>query len=136
MFDVFSLTVPGWRLTWTVKLEDAVHSPPTWYVKTPEGTLDEWFYTRAEAEAYALGVMEDALRDSGEGSDDVCYVMNAVGHTTEVIDAHRDDNSDLGEWLRERNLDYHIAGYKMVDCTPLEVFTAVLESVLRAGGVA
>lgn len=91
-----------------------------WYVLTPEHDA-EWFDTRSDAERYAVEWMEEDLRDSGEGREDRCIVMAVVSSTDEIRGATSDDDSERGQWLRERGWDYEIMGYR---CTPGEACIA------------
>lgn len=89
-------------------------SSDRWCVLTPEQGA-EWFDSRADAEAFAVDLMTDALRDSGEAGDEQCTILAVVSTTEEVVGAEVGDGSDAAEWLKERGLDYEVTGYT---CTP------------------
>jgi len=86
-------------------------SADMWLVVDPEGVQLEWFDSRPEAESHAIEVMEEWLRYNGEARDHQCTVLAVVSSTEEVIGANRDDDSERGEWLRERGFDYEVTGY-------------------------
>lgn len=85
-----------------------------WVVYHPEQGM-EWFSARADADAYAVELMTDMLHDQGEAHDNEAVVMRVVAHTQQVVQATSGDDSEDGEWCRERGVDYLVGGYRIAD---------------------
>lgn len=98
-----------------------------WMIRTPDGV--EWFSSREDAEASLLDWFTTVLHDTGEAPDESGDLLLVVGSAEEIVGATRDEDSERGEWLRDRGLDYEVTGYRLREA-PLT--PADLRALLRA----
>lgn len=82
-----------------------------WAASTPDGL--EFFDDRARAEAHLLDWYEGQLHDTGEAEDSTGLLLRVVAHTSEVIGARAEDDTEGGEWCRSHGFDYMISGYEI-----------------------
>lgn len=83
-----------------------------WVGWTPDGL--EYFQTREAAEEYVCDWFTERLADTGEGTEDEGWVARIESTCAEDIVATCTDDTENGEWCRDRGCDYMIGGYKML----------------------